>query len=178
MKVNRKKGYFSISAIAKMFSVHQQTIRLYEKEGLIVPKRSEGNTRLFSEDDITKLEEIIHLTHKLGINIAGVEMILKLKKQIHKMQKEMNDVFDTAQEELNKEVETSKHVIKASAVNLMKIKQEKQPMTRRPSTATPASTSTPASTYEEHKETELGSPSADGAKPLDIDSWEIEYDDD
>src|SRR3984885_6642794 len=105
--MKRKKGYYSISAVAKMFTVHQQTIRLYEKEGLIEPKRSEGNTRLFSEEDISKLEEIIHLTHQLGINIAGVEMIFKLKKQIQKMQKEMNKVFETAQEELDKESETS-----------------------------------------------------------------------
>ena len=57
--MKRKKGYFSISAVAEMFSVHQQTIRLYEKEGLITPKRSEGNTRLFSEEDVNRLEEII-----------------------------------------------------------------------------------------------------------------------
>lgn len=125
MKVNRKKGYFSISAVAKMFTVHQQTIRLYEKEGLITPKRSEGNTRLFSEEDISKLEEIVHLTHVLGINVAGVQMILKLKKQIHKLQKEMNKAFDDAQIELDKESESSKHIIKTNAQQLMKLHQEK-----------------------------------------------------
>ena len=88
--MKRKKGFFSISAVAKMFSVHQQTIRLYEKEGLITPKRSEGNTRLFSDEDVERLEEIMYLTHQLGINLAGVEMIFKLKKQIKKMQKNMN----------------------------------------------------------------------------------------
>ena len=56
MKIRRKKGFFSISAVAKMFSVHQQTVRLYEKQGLIAPKRSTGNTRLFSEEDIDRLE--------------------------------------------------------------------------------------------------------------------------
>ena len=85
--IKRKKGYFSISAVAKMFSVHQQTIRLYEKEGLIIPKRSDGNTRLFSEEDVNRLEEIIYLTHQLGINLAGVEMILKLKKQMVRCKK-------------------------------------------------------------------------------------------
>ena len=84
-KLKKERAYFSISAVAKMFSVHQQTIRLYEKEGLIVPKRSEGNTRMFSETDIDRLEDIIYLTHKLGINLAGVEMILKLQKKIAKM---------------------------------------------------------------------------------------------
>lgn len=70
-----------------MFSIHQQTIRLYEREGLITPKRSDGNTRLFSEEDVDRLEEVIFLTHKLGINLAGVQMVLKLQKQIRKMQK-------------------------------------------------------------------------------------------
>ena len=109
--IKRKKGYFSISAVAKMFSVHQQTVRLYEKEGLITPKRSDGNTRLFSEEDVNRLEEIIYLTHQLGINLAGVQMILKLKKQMNKMQKEMNKIFETTQKELDDEVENSKHVV-------------------------------------------------------------------
>ena len=80
--MKRKKGFYSISAVAKMFSIHQQTIRLYEKEGLISPKRSEGNTRLFSEEDVDQLEKIIYLTHQLGVNLVGVEMILKLQKKI------------------------------------------------------------------------------------------------
>ena len=82
----RKKGYYSISVVAKMFSVHQQTIRLYEKEGLISPKRSSGNTRLFSEEDVDRLEEIIYLTHKLGVNLSGVEVILSLQKKVSKLQ--------------------------------------------------------------------------------------------
>lgn len=123
MKIQRKKGFYSISAVAKMFSIHQQTVRLYEKEGLLAPKRSEGNTRLFSEEDIERLEEIIYLTHELGINLAGVEMIFKLKKQINRMQKEMNKVFENAQQELDKEAEQTKQVIKTSAQQLRKLKQ-------------------------------------------------------
>jgi MerR family transcriptional regulator, heat shock protein HspR len=114
MTRKRGKGYFSISAVAKMFSVHQQTIRMYEKEGLISPKRSEGNTRLFSEEDINRLEEVIYLTHTLGINLAGVEMILKLKKHIKKLQKEMNELFKHAHQELDKESEASKALIEKS----------------------------------------------------------------
>lgn len=125
MKLNRKKGFFSISAVAKMFSIHQQTIRLYEKEGLITPKRSEGNTRLFSEEDVNKLEEIIYLTHQLGINLAGVEMIFKLKKQISKMQKDMNDMFDKTKDELDKEAEIPKQIVQASMKQLIAIKKEK-----------------------------------------------------
>ncbi len=124
MKVKRKKGFFSISAVAKMFSVHQQTIRLYEKQGLIVPKRSEGNTRLFSEDDINRLEEIIYLTHEVGINLAGVEMILKLKKQITKMQRELNTVFENTQKELDKQAQESQNAIRTNAQRIMHMRQK------------------------------------------------------
>ena len=79
--MKRRKGFYSISVVSKMFSVHQQTIRMYEKEGLVCPKRTNGNTRLFSEDDVDRLEQVINLTHKMGINIAGVQMILKLQIQ-------------------------------------------------------------------------------------------------
>ncbi len=147
MKIKRKKGHFSISAVAKMFFVHQQTIRLYEKQGLIKPKRSEGNTRLFSEDDIERLEEIIYLTHQVGINLAGVEMILKLKKQIQKMQRDMNKLFDQTQQELEQENEKTKSVIQQNTKRLAIIKQEQQPK-------------------------------KDDTETLDVDNWEIEYDDD
>jgi MerR family transcriptional regulator, heat shock protein HspR len=129
--MKRKKGYFSISAVAKMFSIHQQTIRLYEKEGLIAPKRSEGNTRLFSEEDVNRLEEVIYLTHKLGINLAGVDMILRLQKQIKKMQKEMNILFKNAQNELTKESEMSKNILKSTVTRLAALKSESMlPMTQ------------------------------------------------
>jgi len=152
--IKRKKGFFSISAVAKMFSVHQQTIRLYEKEGLVMPKRSAGNTRLFSEEDVDRLEEIIYLTHQLGVNLAGVEMILKLKKQMSKMQKEMNKIFETTQKELDQEVENSKQIVSGSAQKLMKIKQ--------------SSTIDTVVTNDEKSTTQ--------SKIFDVDDWEIEYD--
>lgn len=149
MKIKRKKGYFSISAVAKMFSVHQQTIRLYEKQGLIAPKRSTGNTRLFSEEDIDRLEEVIYLTHELGINLAGVEMILKLKKQMKTMQKEMNKLFDHTNKQLDKETEISKQIIHTSTQRLLQIKEQKQEAS------------------EENKQ--------ESSQTVDIDNWEIEY---
>ena len=130
MYSKRKKGYFSISAVSQMFSIHQQTIRLYEKEGLISPKRSEGNTRLFSEEDIARLEEIIHLTHTIGINLAGVEMILKLRKQIEKMQKEMNVLFAKAQQELASEAHQSNVVIKEHAEKLARFSRKQHNSSR------------------------------------------------
>jgi MerR family transcriptional regulator, heat shock protein HspR len=152
--MKRKKGFFSISAVAKMFSVHQQTIRLYEKEGLILPKRSDGNTRLFSEEDVNRLEEIIYLTHQLGINLAGVEMILKLKKQIKKLQKDMNKVFENTQKELEQESELSKLAMASSARKLLQIKQN-----------TAKKQHTPPPSSEESKESQI----------LNLDNWEIDY---
>lgn len=123
-KIRLNKGHFSISAVAKMFSVHQQTVRLYEKQGLINPKRSEGNTRLFSEQDIERLEEIVYLTHQLGINLAGVEMILKLKGQIKKLQKNMNDAFDQTKHELDKESQSAQLLVQKSASKLLQLKKD------------------------------------------------------
>jgi MerR family transcriptional regulator, heat shock protein HspR len=118
-KLKRKKGYFSISAVAKMFTVHPQTIRWYEEKGLITPNRSDGNTRLFSEEDIDKLEEVIYLTHELGINLAGVEMIFKLKKQISRLQKDMNQAFEKTQKELDEKVEFAKENVQKNAQKLV-----------------------------------------------------------
>lgn len=124
--MKRKKAFFSISAVAKMFSVHQQTVRLYEREGFISPKRSDGNTRLFSEEDVNRLEEIIYLTHKMGINLAGVQMILKLQKQIKKMQKDMNHIFEETQKSLAKEHLTHKTEAQTAATQLAKLKPDKK----------------------------------------------------
>ena len=156
MKVKRKQGFFSISAVAKMFSVHQQTVRLYEKQGLINPKRSEGNTRLFSEDDIDRLEEIIYLTHELGINLAGVEVIFKLKKQIKKMQQDMNTVFEKAQQNLDEQTEESKQTIQRNVKQLMKIRKEA------------TGSDTPIATLPHEKESD---PS------VEVEHWEVEYED-
>lgn len=120
----RRKGYYSISVVAKMFSVHQQTIRLYEKEGLISPKRSSGNTRLFSEEDVDRLEEIIYLTHKLGVNLAGVEAILSLQKKVNKLQNEINKLFEQTQDKLKDEGEEYKESAKKQAKRLVEIKKK------------------------------------------------------
>jgi MerR family transcriptional regulator/heat shock protein HspR len=122
--MKRKKGFYSISVVAEMFEVHQQTIRMYEKEGLIAPKRSDGNTRLFSEEDVDRLEEIIYLTHKMGVNLAGVEIILKLKKRIGKLQDELNGVIQSAQSQLDQDVEDYKQGVQKQARRLLEIKKE------------------------------------------------------
>jgi MerR family transcriptional regulator/heat shock protein HspR len=101
--MKKKKGYFSISAVSHMLNIHQQTIRMYEKSGFIQPKRSEGNTRMFSEEDIMTLEQIIYYTNKLGVNLAGIEIIFKMQKKIDKMQQKMNNIFSESKLELVEE---------------------------------------------------------------------------
>lgn len=162
MKVKRKPGYFSISAVAKMFSVHQQTIRLYERQGLICPKRSDGNTRLFSEDDIDRLEEIIYLTHELGINLAGVEVIFKLKKQIKKMQQDMNKLFEKTQEDLDQQTEESKLAVQRNVKQLMAIKGESKHLHE-----------TELKPIDHDNDLE---PISDDSV-IDMENWEIEYED-
>lgn len=130
--MKRKKGYFSISAVAQMFEVHQQTIRLYEREGFISPKRSEGNTRLFSEEDINQLEEVVNLTHRLGINLAGVEMILKQQKKIEKLQKEINTLFKHMHADLEEEREANKKSIAGATQRLAHLKQSTKKTAQRP----------------------------------------------
>ena len=120
--MKRRKGFYSISVVAKMFSVHQQTVRMYEKEGLISPKRTEGNTRLFSEEDVDRLEEVIFLTHKMGVNLAGVQMILKLQKKITNLQGEMNKLFVQMQGQLESESEKYRDDIKEQGEKLIAMK--------------------------------------------------------
>ncbi len=78
-----------ISAVAEMYDIHPQTLRLYEREGLLIPSRSEGNTRLYTDEDLEALETILSLTRDLGVNLAGVEIILNMRKRMEEMRKEM-----------------------------------------------------------------------------------------
>ncbi|TAM79511.1 MAG: MerR family transcriptional regulator [Acidobacteria bacterium] len=87
-KTQGKAGYM-ISAVAEMYNIHPQTLRLYEREGLLVPSRSEGNTRFYTGEDLEALETILSLTRDLGVNLAGVEIILNMRKRMEEMQKEM-----------------------------------------------------------------------------------------
>ncbi len=77
-----RNGRYTISAVAEMFGVHQQTLRIYEREGLIEPDRSEGRTRYYSEDDLERLEIIMALTRDMGVNLAGVQVIIELREKL------------------------------------------------------------------------------------------------
>ena len=99
-KTERGKAYFMISAVSQKYDIHPQTLRLYEREGLLTPSRTEGNTRLYSEEDLEQLETILSLTRELGVNLAGVEIILNMRRKIERMQGEVNEFMDYVKREL------------------------------------------------------------------------------
>lgn len=90
-----------ISAVAEMYEIHPQTLRLYEREGLLRPSRSEGNTRLYTDEDIERLEVILQLTRELGVNLAGVEIILNMREKMSAMQKQMEEFVSAMNREMS-----------------------------------------------------------------------------
>ncbi|MEE9146154.1 MAG: helix-turn-helix transcriptional regulator, partial [Candidatus Tectomicrobia bacterium] len=88
MPSKQAEEYFTISVVSQMFNVHPQTLRLYEREGLLQPERSAGNTRLYSRQDIEHLNTILNLTREMGVNLAGVSIILELLQKLREMQAE------------------------------------------------------------------------------------------
>lgn len=80
-----------ISVVAEMYDIHPQTLRLYEREGLLKPSRTDGNTRLYTEEDLKRLEFILNLARDLGVNIAGIGIILQMREQMETMQRQMQD---------------------------------------------------------------------------------------
>ncbi len=96
----RETRFVMISVVAERFGVHPQTLRMYEREGLLTPVRSAGNTRLYDEDTIKRLETILFLTRELGVNLAGVEVILNLRQQMTEMQLEVDRLLQQVREQL------------------------------------------------------------------------------
>lgn len=97
------RGTYMISAVAELYEIHPQTLRLYEREGLLRPNRSEGNTRLYSEDDLQQLELILTLTRELGVNLAGVEVILNMRRRMESLQTEVASLLAFVRDELQKD---------------------------------------------------------------------------
>jgi MerR family transcriptional regulator/heat shock protein HspR len=102
--VARGHKLYMISVVSEMLGVHPQTLRLYEREGFIKPRRSGGNTRLYSEEDVEKLEMILRLTRELGVNLAGVEVILSMREKMEQMQREMEETIGQLRAELAGEI--------------------------------------------------------------------------
>ena len=98
----KKKGKaaYMISAVSETYGIHPQTLRLYEREGLLKPSRSEGNTRLYTQEDIERLELILSLTRDLGVNLAGVEVVLNMRQRMEDMQREMQQFIEYVEREI------------------------------------------------------------------------------
>lgn len=126
-----KEKTFKISYVASKYNIHPQTLRLYEREGLLIPTRSEGNTRLFSEGDLRKLEFIINLSRDMGVNLAGIDIIYEMKNKMEKMQEEftkfleeLKNEFFTGRENLFEEKKNS--LVKFSSSTILLFKDDKK----------------------------------------------------
>jgi len=97
--------YYMISVVAKSYGIHPQTLRLYEREGLLKPSRTEGNTRLYSDEDLKQLEVILNLSRDLGVNLAGIEIILNMRRKMEQMQADLNEFLGQIREELRRGAE-------------------------------------------------------------------------
>ncbi|NPB05040.1 MAG: helix-turn-helix transcriptional regulator [Aquificae bacterium] len=100
--MKKRQGFYTIGMVARMYNIHPQTLRLYEREGLIKPRRTAGNNRLYTDEDLERLEFILTLTRELGVNLAGVEIILRMKEQMEEMQKQIEELLRFIEEQLQK----------------------------------------------------------------------------
>ena len=114
-----------------MYNIHPQTLRLYEREGLLKPQRTAGNNRLYTDEDLERLEFILTLTRELGVNLAGVEIILRMKEQMEEMQKQIQELLEFIEKQLQNMPVEERGVVKVpKAVSIVKIteiiKREKE----------------------------------------------------
>ena len=124
----KSKAAYMISSVAEQYGVHPQTLRLYEREGLLKPSRSEGNTRLYTSEDLERLEVILHLTRDLGVNLAGVEVILNMRQKMERIEVEVNTFLERIREEFfagrEEEFETKRRsLVLVPSANLVKVEK-------------------------------------------------------
>ena len=127
------KNYYHISSVSRMYSIHPQTLRLYEREGLLKPSRSEGNTRCYTEDDLKQLELILNLIRELGVNLAGVDVILNMRKKIEQIESEVNvfleyikkEFFEGKEDEFEIKKKSLVLINPAKIIKIEKIKETK-----------------------------------------------------
>ena len=125
MKKTTGKAYYMISAVAQKYNIHPQTLRLYEREGLLKPSRTDGNTRLYSEEDLERFETILSLTRDLRVNLAGVEIILNMRSKIEQMQSEVNEFMEYVKKEMSRGIDDweqrlSTALVKSSPTDLVR----------------------------------------------------------
>ena len=101
MATKRKtRGGYMISVVAEMYEIHPQTLRMYEREGLLRPSRSDGNTRLYTDEDLERLEFILNLARDLGVNIAGIAIVLQMRERMEEMNRQMQSFVDYVRTEM------------------------------------------------------------------------------
>lgn len=101
--MNKKEMYYSIGQVSESYDIHQQTLRQYERQGLLTPSRTDGNTRLYCDADLERLDIILNLTRELGVNLAGVEIVLNMRDKMEEMQSQMDALIRYLQDTLAKE---------------------------------------------------------------------------
>jgi MerR family transcriptional regulator/heat shock protein HspR len=105
----KSKGAYMISSVAEMYEIHPQTLRLYEREGLLKPSRTEGNTRLYTDEDLERLEFILNLARDLGVNIAGIAIILQMRERMEEMNRQMQNFVDYVRTEMLSHMQQGGH---------------------------------------------------------------------
>ncbi len=143
------KAYYMISAVAQRYDIHPQTLRLYEREGLLKPSRTEGNTRLYTDEDLEQLETILSLTRDLGVNLAGVEIILNMRRKIEQMQSEVNEFMEYVKRELARGIDDWEQrlntaLVKSSPTDLVRTSSHSAPSATPPPDAPGQPPSAPA----------------------------------
>ncbi len=104
----KSKAAYMISAVAEQYNIHPQTLRLYEREGLLAPSRSDGNTRLYTDEDLERLEVILKLTRELGVNLAGVEIILNMREKMSAMQQQIEEFVSQLNSEIHRRAQPAR----------------------------------------------------------------------
>ena len=125
-RAKRSRAAYMISVVAHQYNIHPQTLRLYEREGLLKPSRTEGNTRLYTDEDLERLEVILALTRELGVNIAGVDIILNMRERMMEMQRQTQEFVEFVRREwLGRTAESEERIRNA----LIRVGQPEVPTT-------------------------------------------------
>ena len=121
-----RKAAYMISAVAEQYQLHPQTLRMYEREGLLLPSRSEGNTRLYTQDDLERLEVILKLTRDFGVNLAGVEIILNMREKMAQMQQEIESFVSSLNTEISQRSRPTTQTQMQSLIPTIDVKRNKR----------------------------------------------------
>ncbi len=112
----RSKAGYTIGSVAELYKIHPQTLRLYERENLLRPSRSQGNTRLYTDADLERLEIILNLTREMGVNLAGIEVILNMREKMKEMEEQMEQFIRYVQDDLLRGLGSMQQLTKKDAL--------------------------------------------------------------